>query len=984
MALVLKDRVQETGSANTTVSFTLAGAVVGFQSFDAIGNGNTTFYAATDGPGNWEVGLGTYSTTGPTLTRTTILASSNTGSAVTFSGTVTVFATYPAGKSVNLDASGNVSPLGTVASGTWQGTTVGVAYGGTGVTSSSGANSVVLRDSNQNISVNHDIKTVTVTTAAGGTTAVTAASNYWQALTGTGGQTYTLPDATTLLTGFSFVFDNDATGNLTIKDFAGSTLDVVAAGGYSTLFLESNATVAGTWNRFGMIPAEVNWGTNSLDLGGSTIITNGTWQGTTIASGYGGTGLTTFAGANNALYSTSASALAAGTLPTAAGGTALTSFTANGALYATSTSALTTGTLPIASGGTNSTATPTAGGVGYGTGTAHAYTVAGTSGQYLTSGGAGAPTWTTLPSNVNSISFGTTGLTPSTATTGAVTVAGTLIGANGGTGQSTYTIGDLLQGGATNTLTKLAAVATGNALISGGVGAASSWGKIGLTTHVSGTLPIANGGTNSTATPTAGGAVYGTGSAYAITAVGTAGQALVSNAASAPAWTTLTLENLPGAWVKKSVDCATTAALTINTAQTTIDGVTLSAASRVLVKDQAAPAQNGIYNNVTTTTWTRTADADASGDLAAAVVGVDAGTVNGGLSFDTDFKSTDTLGTTAMNWNRVLDTGYTIPATQGGTGQTSYTVGDILYASSTTALSKLADAATGNALISGGAGVAPSYGKIGLTTHISGTLATGNGGTGLTTFTSGGAVYASSTSALTTGTLPATAGGTGQATYAVGDLLVGGATNTLTKLADVATGSALISGGVGVAPSYGKIGLTTHISGTLAVGNGGTGLTTLTANYIPYGNGTSAYQSSANFTYNGTTLSVTNASTTQGLSVTTSGSVNSVVITDTGAAGANIKLAGNGATTPSKFIRANSGTFDIVNNGYTAVIFQVTDEGLASAPTVSATNGIYINNTTIATSYSIPAGYSGSSTGPITLSSGVTVTVPSGSKWVVL
>jgi len=108
MALALNDRVQQTGTANTTVSFTLSGSVTGFQSFAVIGNGNTTYYTATDASGNWEVGIGTYSTTGPTLTRTTILASSNSGSAVTFSGTVNVFVTYPAEKSVNQDANGRV------------------------------------------------------------------------------------------------------------------------------------------------------------------------------------------------------------------------------------------------------------------------------------------------------------------------------------------------------------------------------------------------------------------------------------------------------------------------------------------------------------------------------------------------------------------------------------------------------------------------------------------------------------------------------------------------------------------------------------------------------------------------------------------------------------------------------------------------------------------------------------------------------------
>jgi hypothetical protein len=98
MALILKDRVQETATANTTVSFTLAGAVAGYQSFATVGNTNTTYYAATDASANWEVGLGTYSTSGPTLTRTTVLSSSNSGSAVTFSGTVNVFLTYPSSR----------------------------------------------------------------------------------------------------------------------------------------------------------------------------------------------------------------------------------------------------------------------------------------------------------------------------------------------------------------------------------------------------------------------------------------------------------------------------------------------------------------------------------------------------------------------------------------------------------------------------------------------------------------------------------------------------------------------------------------------------------------------------------------------------------------------------------------------------------------------------------------------------------------------
>lgn len=96
----------------------------------------------------------------------------------------------------------------------------------------------------------------------------------------------------------------------------------------------------------------------------------------------------------------------------------------------------------------------------------------------------------------------------------------------------------------------------------------------------------------------------------------------------------------------------------------------------------------------------------------------------------------------------LLTTNAAVTAAQGGTDQTSYTTGDLLYASGAAALSKLADAATGNALISGGVGVAPAYGKIGLTTHVSGTLGATNGGTGLSGFTTGDLLYASSGTTL--------------------------------------------------------------------------------------------------------------------------------------------------------------------------------------------------------------------------------------------
>lgn len=213
-----------------------------------------------------------------------------------------------------------------------------------------------------------------------------------------------------------------------------------------------------------------------------------------------------------------------------------------------------------------------------------------------------------------------------------------------------------------------------------------------------------------------------------------------------------------------------------------------------------------------------------------------------------------------------------LPATNGGTGFGAYAVGDLLYASTTTALAKLADVATGNAVISGGVSVAPSWGKIGLTTHVSGVLPIANGGTNLSTYTQGDILYASATDVLAklakdtnatrylsntgasnapawaqvsltqgvSGTLPATSGGTGFASYAVGDLLYADTTTSLAKLADVATGNALISGGVAAAPSWGKVALATHVSGTLPVTSGGTGLASVAQGDLLYSNASNA------------------------------------------------------------------------------------------------------------------------------------------------
>ena len=118
MALILKDRVRETSTTAGTGTITLAGAVSGYQSFSAIGNGNTTYYCIyLPGTSEWEVGIGTYTSSGTTLSRDTVLSSSAGGTTkVTFSaGTKDVFVVYPSERAVYYNAANEppFDPAGT-------------------------------------------------------------------------------------------------------------------------------------------------------------------------------------------------------------------------------------------------------------------------------------------------------------------------------------------------------------------------------------------------------------------------------------------------------------------------------------------------------------------------------------------------------------------------------------------------------------------------------------------------------------------------------------------------------------------------------------------------------------------------------------------------------------------------------------------------------------------------------------------------------
>ena len=130
MALVVKDRVKVSSTTTGTGTFTLGSAALGFQDFSVIGDGNTTYYTITGvGSAEFEVGIGTFTASGTTLSRDTILESSNAGSAVNFSaGAKEVFVTYPAERAVYTDAAGTAITPATAS-------VLGVSSGGTGITS---------------------------------------------------------------------------------------------------------------------------------------------------------------------------------------------------------------------------------------------------------------------------------------------------------------------------------------------------------------------------------------------------------------------------------------------------------------------------------------------------------------------------------------------------------------------------------------------------------------------------------------------------------------------------------------------------------------------------------------------------------------------------------------------------------------------------------------------------------------------------------
>ena len=339
-------------------------------------------------------------------------------------------------------------------------------------------------------------------------------------------------------------------------------------------------------------------------------------------------------------------------------------------------------------------------------------------------------------------------------------------------------------------------------------------------------LPIANGGTNLTALPT------------------------VSAASTFAAWDAnknISANNILEGWTTTATAGTTTTLLVGSTQQQYFTGTLTQTVTLPVVTTLVNGHTFYIINKSTGSVTVQTSGAVSlvvlPTNTMAEVTVVDNTAGTGTASWMYDYASINTTGggggvttwsggTTGLLPSTATSGAVTVTGTliagNGGTGQSSYAVGDLLSANTTSTLSKIADVAAGQPLLSGGVSTLPAYAG----------------------YTFSGTAAQTYTFPTTTKTLAANDGSNLTiASQAIGDILVSSSTTAYGRLADAATGNALISGGVGVAPSYGKIGLTTHITGTLPIGNGGTNsATALSGSSIMVSNGTNIVQGTAGTT----------------------------------------------------------------------------------------------------------------------------------------
>jgi hypothetical protein len=303
-----------------------------------------------------------------------------------------------------------------------------VANGGTGVSASSGASSVMLRDANQNTTINSITEGFVNVAAAGTTTTLTVSSAPNYCVTGSGGQTYRLPDATTLNAGTNYWFNNNQTsGTVVVQNSSGTTIATIQSGGYVEVLLLVNTPAAGTWDVHNYAPSNVSWSTNTFDYPGS--ITSATWNGATVGVNRGGTGQTTYTDGQLLIGNSTGNTLTKSTL-TAGTGISITNGSGAITIAATNSGTVTsvTGTSPVVSSGGATPAISLASSYGdtqnpYASKTAN-YVLA------APNGSAGVPTFRAIvASDIPTLNQNTTGT--------AANVTGTVAIANGGTGATT-------------------------------------------------------------------------------------------------------------------------------------------------------------------------------------------------------------------------------------------------------------------------------------------------------------------------------------------------------------------------------------------------------------------------------------------------------------------------------------------------------------------------------------------------------------------